>query len=376
MRYGILGPLEVRSEGISLALGGPRQRAVLARLLVEAGRVVSTDALVDAVWNEQPPATGLKTLHKYIAELRKILDPGVLRTEGRGYLMDLADEQFDAGSFERLVGEAERAATAGDPGRAVGKLAEAEGLWRGDVLADLPDAEFAARERARLGELRFSALETALELGLALGHSGQVAARAAELVELQPLRERLWAALMSALADSGRTPEALRCYQRYRHLLGDELGLEPSAQLRALEERIVRGDPGLPTQTSAQPAHNLPASLTTFIGRDALQAAVEASLDRGRLVTLVGIGGSGKTRLSLEVAARRVSGFPGGVWLVELAPLTDPSQLVRAVAEVLGIPGQAERDLLDVVSDAIAAGPRPCSWLTTASTWPHPAHHW
>ena len=182
---------------------------------------------------------------------------------------------------------------------------------------------------------------------------------------------------MTALADSGRTPEALRCYQRYRHLLGEELGLEPSPQLRALEERILRGDTGRPTETPPHPAHNLPAAFTTFIGRDPLQADVAASIERGRLVTLVGIGGSGKTRLSLEVAARLISGFPGGAWLVELAPLSDPAQLVRAIAEVLSIPGQAERDLLDVVSDAIATrGQPPCSCSTTASTSPQPAHPW
>ena len=253
VRYGILGPIEVRSDGVSLALGGPRQRAVLARLLVDVGRVVSTDALVDAVWNDQPPATGLKTLQKYIAELRKILGSGVLRTEGRGYSLLVSADEFDAGNFERLLEEAARAGSASDLDRAVGKLAEAEGLWRGDVLADLPDAEFAARERARLSELRFSSLETALEFGLALGHYGQVAARAAELVELQPLRERLWAALMTALADSGRTPEALRCYQRYRHLLGDELGLEPSPRTagprrphRPRRHRPARRDPTPP----------------------------------------------------------------------------------------------------------------------------------
>ncbi|HXW82162.1 MAG TPA: BTAD domain-containing putative transcriptional regulator, partial [Acidimicrobiales bacterium] len=245
----------------------------------------------------------------------------------------------------------------GQTSGAVDLLADAEALWRGELLADFPDAEFATAERARLGELRFSALERALELELALGRYSQVAARAAELVELQPLHERPWAALMTALAGSGRTPEALRCFQRYRRLLGEELGLEPSSHLRALEERILRGGTEPSAQVRPQPAHNLPAPLTTFIGRATLQAAIEAAIEKGRLVTLTGPGGSGKTRLALEVGARVAQNFPGGVWLVELAPLTGPSQVVRAVADVLGVPGQPERDLVDVTIDAVRSRP-------------------
>jgi predicted ATPase/DNA-binding SARP family transcriptional activator len=353
-----LGPLEVRSDSTLLALGGPRQRAVLARLLVDVGRVVSTDALLDAVWSERPPPTAIKTLQKYIAELRKVLGPGVLRTEGRGYLVDVGADQVDAGRFERLVEEAGQAAAARKLDRAAGMMQKAEGLWRGEVLADFPEAEFAARERVRLGELRLSALESGLELELAMGRYGQVAARAAELVEAEPLRERLWSALMTALAESGRTPEALRCYQRYRHLLGEELGLEPSAELRALEERIVRGERDRPAQMAPQPAHNLPGQLTSFIGRTTLQTDIAAALQQGRLVTLIGIGGSGKTRLALEVATRVVSDYPGGVWLVELAPVTDPAQVVRALADALRIPGQPERDLMEVVNDALASRPQ------------------
>ena len=162
---------------------------------------------------------------------------------------------------------------------------------------------------------------------------------------------------MTALAQSGRTPEALRCYQRYRQLLGDELGLEPSPGIRALEDRVVRGETHPPAEIRGQPAHNLPAPLTTFVGRGALQADIEAAIERGRLVTLIGIGGSGKTRLACEVGTRLVPGLPGGVWLVELAPVADPSQVVRSLADVLGIPGQPERDLVEVVGDALAARP-------------------
>jgi predicted ATPase/DNA-binding SARP family transcriptional activator len=357
VQYGILGPLEVRSDRDPVSLGGPRQRAALARLLVEVGRVVSSDALVEAVWPDGPPATALKTLQKYIAELRKVLPPGVLSTRGHGYALVIPDDQVDARSYENFVSEADRAARGGDLPRAANCLETAEGLWRGEVLADFPDAEFAWRERARLDELRCSAWETALELGLATGRHSDVAARAAELVELEPLRERLWSALMTALAQTGRTPEALRCYQRYRRLLGEELGLEPSAQLRALEDRIVRGETERPAGIQARPAHNLPVPLTTFIGRSTLQADVATAVEQDRLVTLIGIGGSGKTRLAFQVASEAVAGFPGGVWLVELAPVTEPSQVVRSVADVLGIPAQSDRDLVDVLSDALASQP-------------------
>jgi predicted ATPase/DNA-binding SARP family transcriptional activator len=355
--FGILGPLEVRFEGAVLPIGGPRQRAVLARLLVDLGRVVSADALLDAVWGEEPPATGLKTLQKYIAELRKILGPDTLHTEGRGYVIRLDGDRYDAGRFERLVREAERAVAAGQADHAVDLLAEAEGLWRGEVLADFADSEFAARERIRMTEMRFSALESGLELNLTRGRFGQVATSAAELVEAQPLRERLWSALMTALAESGRTPEALRSYQRYRHILGDELGLEPSSQLRALENRILRGDLDQSAQPARPPAHNLPAPLTTFVGREALQADVEEALGRGRLVTLIGIGGAGKTRLAQEIGTRMLPRFPGGVWLVELAAVSDPAQVIRAITDVMDIPGQPGRDLLDVAGDALASRP-------------------
>ena len=358
MQYGILGPLEVRPERDPVVLGGPRQRAALARLLVDVGRVVSSDALVDAVWPGGPPATAVKTLQKYIAELRKVLPPGVLRTQGGGYALTVSYDEVDARSFENLVSEADRAARAGELRRAANVLETAEGLWRGEVLADFPDAEFAWRERARLGELRRSAWETALEVGLAAGRYSQVAAKAAELVEQEPLRERLWTALMTALAATGRTPEALRCYQRYRRLLGEELGLEPSAQLRALEDRIVRGEIEPPAGVQGQAAHNLPVPLTSFVGRSKLRVDLATAVGQDRLVTLIGIGGSGKTRLALQVASEAVPGFPGGAWLIELAPVTEASQVVRAVADVLGIPAPSDRDLVDVVSDALASQPK------------------
>ncbi len=181
----------MEADGAAVPVGGPRQRAVLARLVVDAGRVVSTDALVDAVWGDRPPPTAVKTLQKYVVELRKALGPDVLETRGRGYVLQAADDQIDARCFEGLIDEAAQAQDAGQTERALALRADAERLWRGDVLADLPDAAFVVPERARLDELRLSSLEATLELELARGHHAEVAARAAELTELYPLRERL-----------------------------------------------------------------------------------------------------------------------------------------------------------------------------------------
>ncbi|MGH9118352.1 MAG: BTAD domain-containing putative transcriptional regulator [Acidimicrobiales bacterium] len=365
LEFRILGHLDVVRGGESLRLGGHRQRAILARLLVEPGRVVPRDRLIDDAWDGRPPPSAAKTLHKYVSELRRALDPPdrvgarrILLTVRQGYVADLDREQLDAGRFERSVAEASRTRRAGDTGGTVAILRAALDTWRGEVLADFPDSLFAAPERARLGELRLTALEQRLDVELALGHHGEVASELADLLDAHPLRERLWALYMTTLAESGRTAEALRAFQRFRQLLGADVGLEPSAELCELETRIVRGELAVAftsrVGTRADPPGNLPVPLTTFIGREELLVEIEEALGRLRLVTLTGPGGSGKTRLGTEVARRVRRGLPGGAWLVDLAPLRDPAEVTGAVAAVLGIPAQPERSLVDVVADALA----------------------
>ncbi|MGH2684154.1 MAG: AfsR/SARP family transcriptional regulator, partial [Actinomycetota bacterium] len=236
MELRILGPLEVVADGRPLPLGGPRQRAVLARLALDAGRVVTAETLAEDVWAGRQPATAAKTLQKYVSELRKALpSPEVVRTRGSGYVLDIDADAIDARRFERLVSEGSRAVAAGDPAVAGCHLTAALALWRGGVLADLPDCRFADPERARLGELRLVANEERLAAEVALGRHGEVTGELAELVEAHPLRERLWASLMLALYRSGRQVEALRAFERHRRQLAEEVGVEPAPALRELE---------------------------------------------------------------------------------------------------------------------------------------------
>ncbi len=369
VEFRILGALEVRARTAEIGLGGHRQRAVLARLLVDAGNVVTVDGLIEDVWDGDPPRTATKTLHKYVSELRACLrramapdDASPLRTAGSGYLVDVGAGGFDVRAFEDKVADARRSRANGDSAAAADTLVEAGLMWRGDVLADFPGSAFAAPLRARLGELRLIAVEERLDAQVGLGRHSESAAELFELVEEHPLRERLWALLMTALASAGRPAEALRTFRRYRRTLGTELGLEPSAELHELDARIARGDlaVALPVAVRcASPPSNLPSPLTTFIGRDDQLAELAAELDERRLVTLTGPAGSGKSRLAVELAASVRDRFPGGAWLVDLTPARRASDIVTQLAEVVGVPAEPDpaRDPMDVVADALSHRP-------------------
>ena len=352
MEFRILGSLEVVEAGTPLPLGGHRQRAVLARLLIDANRVVPTDSLIDALWGDDPPATSVKTLQKYVSELRKVLGSH-LRTDPAGYMVTAGD--LDASHLERLVADARRARSAGDMEGAAAKLETARALWRGPVLADF-DEPFVTPERARLDELRVAAAEQQLELDLALGRHREAAGELSELVGTHPLRERLWSLLMLALYRSGRQADALRAYERVRRLLRGELGLDPSPELRQLQGQILRNDPCLVLPSTAPT--NLPHPLTSFVGREESLQALGALLGRERIITLTGTGGVGKTRLAIEVARRALAAHPGGVWMVELAPVRDPDLVTAAVAGSVGVREQPGRHLIDVLADALAHRPR------------------
>ena len=239
--FRILGPVEVWDDGAQLQLGGPKQRAVLALLLLDAGRVVSTDRLIDALWGEQPPATAATSLQNFVSQLRKVVGADVLVTKPPGYRLQLEPEQLDLERFRRLVegsrqqGAAQRAAT----------LREALGLWRGPALADLAFESFALSESARLEELRLAALEERIEADLESGRHGELAGELEALVREHPLREPLRRSLMLALYRSGRQAEALQAYHDARRALVDELGIEPSAALQQLHGAILRQDPQL-----------------------------------------------------------------------------------------------------------------------------------
>ncbi|MFI6817022.1 BTAD domain-containing putative transcriptional regulator [Nonomuraea sp. NPDC050328] len=304
MRFGILGPLTVESaSGEEVAVGGPRPRALLTMLLLEAGRVVPVERLIDGQYGDAPPAGAANALQAQVSRLRRHLP---VSFEGTGYRLAVEPLDVDAHLFERLAGEGRDLLSRGSHSAAVQRLREALGLWRGPALPDLP---FGAAQVARLEELRLSAVEDLAEATLALGapttenqappgsgaFGGGVPGLVAELgglVAQHPLRERLAGLLMRALVATGRPAEALAVFEATRARLAAELGADPSPELAALHLSVLRAE---------RPAvRGLPAQLTSFVGR----AGELGGLGGERLVTLLGPGGVGKTRLAVEAAAR------------------------------------------------------------------------
>jgi predicted ATPase/DNA-binding SARP family transcriptional activator len=327
--------------------------AVLELLLLNAGRVVPATALVDALWGEDLPANATNALQGRVSRLRRALvDAGLpadaLVTRRPGYLLDIDPDRVDAHRFTRLVGAARRLADTGSPDAAIERYEQALALWRGEPLAEFADAEWARAEATRLDELRLAAVEERIALHLAAGRHGDVVAELDDLTARHPLREHPHAQLMLALYRSGRQAEALEVYQRLRRTLSEELGLAPSAEVRDLEQAILRQDPGLdapprpappqPTPVPAPVRVNLPARLTSFVGRDTDLAEVRGLLTGSRLVTLTGPGGAGKTSLAVAAATGLAEECPDGVWLVRLAGVTEPGRVAAAVADTVGVP--------------------------------------
>ena len=251
MEFRLLGPLEVADDGRLLALGGAKQRCLLAILLLHANQVVSADRLIDELWPDASPATAVRTLHVSVSRLRKELGAGRVITRTPGYLLQVDRSEVDLSRFEQLL----RAASGADPATAAHKLREALAIWRGPALADLAYEAFAQTHVARLEELRLVALEQLVDADLATGHHAELVGQLESLVAEHPLRERLRCQLMLALYRSGRQAEALEVYQQARRTLADELGLEPSEELRRLEVAILNHDPALDGRVeSRQPA--------------------------------------------------------------------------------------------------------------------------
>jgi YVTN family beta-propeller protein len=270
MEIGILGSLVVSDGERRLEVGGGKQSALVALLALNAGRTVSTDQVIDALWGDQAPASALNSVRIYVSKLRKALGDGVLATAGRGYVLTVSPEQIDAGRFERLLAEGRELRAAGEAARAQGVLRAALGLWRGPALADFTYAPFAQTEIGRLEELRLTALEERLDADLALGCAAEVVPELEALVRENPLRERLRGLLMLALYRSGRQAEALEAYQQLRRLLADELALEPSPALKALEQQILNQDPALELPTA-------PPKLASHAERRASLAVIGAA---------------------------------------------------------------------------------------------------
>jgi predicted ATPase len=344
LEFRLLGPLEARAADRSLPLGGKKQRALLALLLLNANEVVSIDRLIDELWGEHPPATAVHTVRVYVSELRKALRGGgaqqTLLTREPGYVLALEPDQLDLGRFSRLTAEARRALAENEHERAAHGLHEALALWRGPALADVANEPFAQKEIAHLEELHLSALEERIEVDLALGRHSELVAELKTLVAANPLRERLRAQLMLALQRSGRQAEALAAYREARSALVGALGIEPSRELRELEAAILRQDAALaaPPVPSA-PTTNLPVPATFLVGRASELAQTVAIVLRPdvRLLSFTGVGGSGKTRLALALAEEVAGEFRDGVFLVELAPLRDSALVLPTIAQTLGL---------------------------------------
>jgi predicted ATPase/DNA-binding SARP family transcriptional activator len=350
MRVKILGPLEVVAGGQAIEVGGARLRTLLIRLALDAGRAVTVESLAAALWPEDRPDDPANALQSLVSRLRRAL-PGepVLRSAPGGYRLDLPPDAVDALRFERLAGEGRRALRAGETKIAAERLREALALWRAEALADVADAPFAVPVAVRLSELRLAATEDRVEAELQTGRGHpHLVAELEALTALHPLRERLRLLLVNALDADGRQAEALTAYDDYRRLLADELGVDPGPELQAAHLAVLRGGRAAEQPARATPRGNLRAPLTSFVGRSEEQARIAKQLTEGRLCTLVGPGGAGKTRLATTVAAGMTT-VPGGVWLVELASVTDPGEVPHAVIAALGL---REARLLDAPTTA------------------------
>jgi DNA-binding SARP family transcriptional activator len=240
----LLGPLELLHERAPIPLGPPRQRALLARLLLDANRTVAVERLVDDLWGEDLPPTAVKMVHIHVSQLRKRLPDGLLATRPPGYVLRIEPEAVDLARFDRLRAEGRAALAAGRPAEAADRLRSALALWRGPALAEF-DAPFAAVEAARLEELRLACLEDRIDADLALGAHFEAACELDALVARHPLRERLRGQLMLAQYRSGRQADALAGFRRLRGMLVGELGIEPWPPLRELERRMLQQDPAL-----------------------------------------------------------------------------------------------------------------------------------
>ncbi|MFI8944648.1 BTAD domain-containing putative transcriptional regulator [Streptomyces syringium] len=365
-RFGVLGPLVVRDgAGQPVRVPEAKVRALLADLLVHEGRPVSADRLIDDLWAADLPAHPANALQNKVSQLRRVLGRDSVLRQPPGYRLRIDDGDVDADRFQDLVA---RARATDDPRARAALLTEALGLWRGPAYADFADEEFARTAALRLEEQRLTVLEEQAEARLAAGEHGALVGELTALVARHPLRERLRAAQLRALYRAGRQSEALASYDELRVRLAEELGLDPGPELTALhrsilgQDRSMLGeDQSMPGQDrsilgqgrsmlgqapdltatpvpAAGPRAQLPTPLTPLVGRERAVAEASALLTAGRLVTLTGPGGVGKTRLAIETAARHSDAFPDGVHLVELAGQRGSvTELTEVIATALGL---------------------------------------
>jgi predicted ATPase/DNA-binding SARP family transcriptional activator len=373
VQFQVLGPLEVRRGHLAVALRGRRQRALLAVLLVHAGRVVSIDALADALWGEDAPADPRNAIQTHVARLRQALGPQPpIATRPPGYALEVDAAQLDALRFEELLAEAQHHGERPSVVREL--LDEALSLWRGPAYAEFAD-RIAHGEALRLDARRRAAAEERAAVRLALGEAAELVGEAEEMVARDPLGERWVGLLMESLATVNRPREALAVYRRYRDQLAEETGLEPSMAVRSLEARILRGEVGgkvgaedgeersqgvgaadrrrAPSSPRASASSAGPLMATSLVGRAREVAEVRALLSRERFVTLTGPGGVGKTRVAAAVVFGPEADDDSEVGWVELAPITDPSAVDHVVAAALGVDVSSGRSARTTLIDVL-----------------------
>jgi predicted ATPase/DNA-binding SARP family transcriptional activator len=345
-RFGVLGPLVIERDGVTLALSSGRQRSLLALLLLAGGEPLSRDRLVDDLWGDRAPASAVSALHVHLSKLRAVLGDLVVLAAG-GYSLARGDYELDLSRFEALV---ERARS--DPAEAESLLGEALALFRGEPMCDVACEGTVALRRRALEEQRLEAVIARTEAALKRGAAGELVAELELLGAAHPFDERLPGRLMLALYRAGRQADALEVYQRTRRHLATELGLEPGEPLARLQQQVLAGDPtlaGFQAAPADQPARrfdasvpsNLPHPVTRLVGRDRELAELVAwaSDPDARLITLTGPGGVGKTRLALELATRLAREYAHGALLVGLERLTDSALVASEIASAL-----AQRD--------------------------------
>jgi predicted ATPase/DNA-binding SARP family transcriptional activator len=348
----LFGEFEVLKEGVPIPIRGAKQRALLALLALNRGSPVSPDRLIDQLWADGQNAKPANALQAQIVQLRRSLGSSAVITSESGYALDVSPSDLDVDRFEALISEGHRLSAEGELALASAVLGDALRLRRGEPLSEFVYAGFADAERAHLNELALVATEYRVEADLGLGHHNELVGELEALCREHSLRERLWELLMLALYRAGRQAEALRAFTEIRDRLIDELGIDPGSSLRDLETRILNHDPSLAAEFTASTRApsmpslrgNLPEPLSSFRGRNAELEQVDHAIDSSRLVTLIGPGGVGKTRLAVAAAARRRDQHSGGAWLVELAGVTDAAAVAAVAATALGASGPALGD--------------------------------
>ena len=342
MEFRVLGSLEILNVGAVVPLTARKHRELVAALILSRNRVVSREALIDVLWGEFPPPSARELLRIYVSQVRRALARDCVETRPGGYLLRINDGELDSARFDDLLRRGRSELRQGRVKAAHGLLSAALTLWRGSALADVADKDFARSEAGRLDEARLGCFEDRIEADIVLGRHAEVVPELEGLVDQHPLRERPHRQLMLALYRSGRQADALAIYRRVRSVLVDSLGLDPAPELEELHRRILQHDRSLDLAANSRGLHEgcaqaLPSPLTATVGRERETLALQGLLaDRdARLVTLVGPGGIGKTRLAVEAAIASADLFESGAVFVDLAGASDWAQCQAAITHSL-----------------------------------------